>query len=632
MRYTPFLGAVAAAVAALSCGGDDLVLPSEGEPAKVAVVAGNGQSGRVGEMLADPVVVEVTDVSDRPVAGAAVEIELGGVLDTVRTSTDGRAGAELALGSTIGKTTGHVRVVAPAAPNLVQSTFTATALSASANELAMVSGDDQSAAAGTALTDPLIVSVTDAFGNPVSGVVITWTAVGGGSVSAPTTTTDVEGRTSITRVLGPTAGAQSTTASAAGLAGSPVTFNHTATPGNAAGVQPVSGDGQRAPPRTTLPDPIEVAVTDADGNPVSGAAVTWVITAGGGSVDPTTSVTDATGHASTTWTLGPSVGSNTVDAVVSGVGIAHFTATAVAGSAAKIVIVSGNNQSGQVGTQLGADLVVQVQDADGNAVSGATVTWSVVSGGGTVAPATTTTGANGQASAEWTLGNTLGGQKVRASAGAAGQVDFGATATAGAPSSLAIATQPSGSATIGEPLATQPVIQLQDAAGHDVHQSGVSVTVAIASGSGRLTGTTSETTDANGRATFTDLAIADATGTHTLIFAASGFTSAVSGSINVTPPANQPPTAVADQYTVATGQTLSEPAPGVLANDTDADGGTLTATVVDQPANGTLTLLPDGSFTYVPNAVFVGQDTFTYTVSDGTDASAPATVTINVTP
>jgi adhesin/invasin len=632
MRYTPFLAALATAVAAFACGGDDLVLPSEGEPAKVAVVAGNQQSGRVGEKLADPVVVEVTDRDSRPVAGASVEVQLGDVLDTVRTGDDGRASAELALGSTIGQTTGRVRVVAPEGPAPVQTTFTAIALSASANELVSVSGDSQSAAAGTALAEPLVVSVTDAFGNPVSGVEVTWTAVGGGSVSDATTTTDDQGRTSVTRTLGPAAGAQSTTASAEGLAGSPVTFSHTATAGSASGVQPISGDGQRAPPGTTLPDPIVVGVADADGNPVSGAAVTWVITAGGGSVTPTTSVTDAAGHASTSWTLGASVGPNTVDAVVSGVGTAHFTATAEAGSAAAVRIVSGNNQSGQAGTQLGAGLVVQVQDAKGNPVSGVTVGWSVVSGGGSVAPASSVTGANGQASAEWTLGPQVGGQKVRASAGAAGHVDIDATATAGAPSVLAITTQPSGSATAGEPFATQPVVQLRDALGNDVHRSGIVVTAAIASGSGNLAGTTSRTTDADGRATFTDLAITDGTGSHTLIFASPGFTSAVSGSVNVTPPANQPPSAVADNYTVAAGLTLSVDAPGVLANDSDPDQDPLTASLVGPPTNGTVTLNPDGSFSYVPNAGYTGPDAFTYAASDGTDASAPATVTIDVTP
>jgi hypothetical protein len=54
--------------------------------------------------------------------------------------------------------------------------------------------------------------------------------------------------------------------------------------------------------------------------------------------------------------------------------------------------------------------------------------------------------------------------------------------------------------------------------------------------------------------------------------------------------------------------------------------------VGDQPANGTLTLAPDGSFTYIPQDGFSGQDAFTYLAGDGTDTSAPAIVTITVGP
>ena len=68
----------------------------------------------------------------------------------------------------------------------------------------------------------------------------------------------------------------------------------------------------------------------------------------------------------------------------------------------------------------------------------------------------------------------------------------------------------------------------------------------------------------------------------------------------------------------------------MLANDTDADGSTLTAIVVSQPANGTLSLNANGSFTYTPNADFNGTDSFTYKVNDGTVDSNTATVTIAV--
>ena len=54
-------------------------------------------------------------------------------------------------------------------------------------------------------------------------------------------------------------------------------------------------------------------------------------------------------------------------------------------------------------------------------------------------------------------------------------------------------------------------------------------------------------------------------------------------------------------------------APGVLANDTDADGESLTAILVSGPAHGTVSLQPNGGFTYTPAAGFSGTDAFTYT-------------------
>ena len=94
------------------------------------------------------------------------------------------------------------------------------------------------------------------------------------------------------------------------------------------------------------------------------------------------------------------------------------------------------------------------------------------------------------------------------------------------------------------------------------------------------------------------------------------------------------PLPVAAPYTYSTdaGQALNVNAPGLLLNDTDAAGDTLTVAVVTEPANGTLSLNgTTGSFTYTPNATFQGIDSFTYTANDGTIASAPVTVTINVT-
>ncbi|MBX0305767.1 Ig-like domain-containing protein [Haloarcula salinisoli] len=95
---------------------------------------------------------------------------------------------------------------------------------------------------------------------------------------------------------------------------------------------------------------------------------------------------------------------------------------------------------------------------------------------------------------------------------------------------------------------------------------------------------------------------------------------------------NRVPTATADSYTTVENGTLAVGASeGVLANDTDPDGDALTVTTtpVAGPSNGSLALESDGSFQYTPDEGFVGTDSFTYEVSDGTDTDT-ATVTLSV--
>jgi VCBS repeat-containing protein len=101
--------------------------------------------------------------------------------------------------------------------------------------------------------------------------------------------------------------------------------------------------------------------------------------------------------------------------------------------------------------------------------------------------------------------------------------------------------------------------------------------------------------------------------------------------ITVTP-VNDAPVAVNDAYTTSEDTTLTIPATGVLANDSDVDGDVLSAVLVTGVAQGTLNLNGDGSFTYTPSLNFTGVVTFTYRASDTQLTSSPATVTINVTP
>jgi VCBS repeat-containing protein len=101
--------------------------------------------------------------------------------------------------------------------------------------------------------------------------------------------------------------------------------------------------------------------------------------------------------------------------------------------------------------------------------------------------------------------------------------------------------------------------------------------------------------------------------------------------VNITVTAvNDAPVAVDDAYTTAFDTPITVGAPGVLANDTDAEGSTLTAGSASDPAGGSVTLSADGSFTYTPDPAFNGTDTFTYAASDGQGGSDVATVTIAV--
>ena len=113
--------------------------------------------------------------------------------------------------------------------------------------------------------------------------------------------------------------------------------------------------------------------------------------------------------------------------------------------------------------------------------------------------------------------------------------------------------------------------------------------------------------------------------------ASDGNGGAATGTVTVTvTPVNDNPVAVNDTATVT--EDSAGVSGNVLGNDTDVDTGTtLTATLGASPANGTVTLAPNGTFTYTPAPDFNGTDSFTYTASDGTAVSNVATVTITVT-
>jgi hypothetical protein len=171
-----------------------------------------------------------------------------------------------------------------------------------------------------------------------------------------------------------------------------------------------------------------VIVRDQNGSPFAGATVTFAVQSGGGSVSTASVVTDASGLASASWTLGKTAGANVLNAT-SGTLSVTFTATGEAGPAALLVVSTGNNQNGSSGTPVPIPPAVIVQDANGNLKSGTVVTFTVGSGGGSVTGATPASNAAGIATVgSWTLGPNPGVNTLVASIPGASPITFTAVA------------------------------------------------------------------------------------------------------------------------------------------------------------------------------------------------------------
>ena len=296
------------------------------------------------------------------------------------------------------------------------------------------------------------------------------------------------------------------------------------------------------------------------------------------------------------------------------------------GAAAKIVIVKGDGQGAPVGAALPESLVVRVTDSNDRPVQGQTVAFAVTAGGGTLTPPSATTNADGVAGARWTLGPAAGPQTATATAaggGAPPNVSVAFNATAG------VASTSTGLSSGKNPSDAAETVQF-------------TATVVWPSGAGTPTGTV---TFRDGATTFATVPLGSGgTASAATALATVGqhsITAQYSGDANFggsTSPAlvqvvlDRPPVAANDAYSVNEDTPLSVGAPGVLGNDSDPDGNPITAVKLTDPAHGTVVLNSNGAFSYTPAADYNGSDTFTYQASDGTLASAAATVTITVNP
>jgi adhesin/invasin len=309
--------------------------------------------------------------------------------------------------------------------------------------LEIVSGDAQQGTVDAELSAPVVVRVTDNHHHPVKGQIVNFrVTLGGGSVFAGAAITNANGIVRERWTLG-TVAADDQQVEARAVdndTGSPLVFavfHATALAGPAAQTSSAGGDSAMAVAGTAVTNLPALRVADQFNNPVSGVAVTFVLTAGGGSITGATQMTNVFGVATLGgWTLGSVPGINTVVGVAAGLPALPMTFNAIGapGPPATIVLVAGNGQVASPGAFVPIRPSVRVTDANGNGVPGVMVTFVVTSGGGTVNGSTQFTAFDGVATVfSWRLGPTLGANTLTASApGLAGSpVTFIATALAG---------------------------------------------------------------------------------------------------------------------------------------------------------------------------------------------------------
>jgi hypothetical protein len=285
-----------------ACSGDNLLLPSDGEPAHITALQSN-MTGTVGQPLEDSLVVEVTDPGGRPVPEVEVTFvpPAGGVVEPagpVTTDSEGRAAVHYILSTVAGSQMVEARAPIVPADNAV-AVFAVIANPEPAEALVKDerNGDGQSAQVSTVLPESLAVKAVDRFGNGVPGIEVTWDAEDG-QVSPASVVTGADGRAATARTLGDDPGPYPTVARAGTLDGSPITFNATAFAAPRPQLVLVAQPSTTAAAGVPLAEQPVLQLQDATGAPLlrDDVSVTAQIADGGGSLSGRTTVrSDANG-------------------------------------------------------------------------------------------------------------------------------------------------------------------------------------------------------------------------------------------------------------------------------------------------------------------------------------------------
>ena len=367
----------------------------------------------------------------------------------------------------------------------------------------VISGSQPTATAGVQLSEPLVVRVVDASGQPIAGQKVSFVVTaGGGSLSANSAQTNAQGLAETRWTLGTIAGTQRLEARAVDASNTTIvlaTFATEAKAGPPTSVTKRAGDAQRGVSGLLLAVPLEVAVADQYGNGVLDIEVTWRVAEGEGTISARGAKTNGNGIAMADWQLGVRADHpQRVEVSAASLPPVTFTASGVAGRASHLAIVSGSDQSAPVATTLPGPLVVRVSDAHGNPIPGVPIAWELAAEGwGSVSPESNVTNEDGEASTRWTLGTMAVAQQVRVTADGVLWGTFYAHGTPGAPSVLAIAGGHRQTGKVGTPAPLPLIVLLQDQYSNGVPD--VVVTWNVLSGDGSLASETS-VTDGSGAA------------------------------------------------------------------------------------------------------------------------------------
>ena len=188
----------------------------------------------------------------------------------------------------------------------------------------------------------------------------------------------------------------------------------------------VQGHLQTAAAGTVLLTPVVLRVIGTDGAPIGKIPVSFNVLAGGGSVDPSSAVSDANGEVKARWTLGPGAQVQSMTGSAPGVDPVLLSANGILPS--DLVIAQGNNQTGKAGAALTVQIVFRVTGGFNVPIPGQTVGLAITGGGGSISPQSAVTNALGEVSVRWTLGPQTGQQTATATAGTLGPIAITAIA------------------------------------------------------------------------------------------------------------------------------------------------------------------------------------------------------------